>query len=166
MFIPVIYDNKRMKRFLINIILFIDNKLFKSIKVPTIEPDQKTIYSLKYLKEINKELENKNIPTWITGSWAIAILSNSYFKNINDIDLVTTDKGIKPLCEILELLGYKKGVSKWPNMYMYTKDGVDVEFFSKDNKNHIYYGKRFCEAKVNFENTTFNTLSVNTIKEE
>ncbi len=147
-----------LKSLILNILLLIDKHIVKFIKVEEVTPNEKTQKSLIYLSELSAKALENDVLFWITGSWAITMLSGKYFKQINDIDLTTKNSELSKLSEILIQLGYSKGESKWPDMHFFEKDGIDIEFFSVEDKNHIFSEVPLTDCVVTFNNQTYRIL--------
>lgn len=155
-----------MKKILVQFLLFVDNHIVHFIENKEIVPNEKTRKSLNFLNYLVNEANKREIRFWIIGSWAITMLSGKYFKQITDIDLTTKDSELDKLSNLLLDLGYKKGQSKWPNMHFFEKDNVEVEFFSVEDKKHLFSGVPLEDRKVNFINHLYRVLSPNTLYEK
>lgn len=157
-----------MKKLLLNLLLLIDKYIVGFIKIPNnMEPNEATLKCLKALKEITQVAGERKVKFWVTGSWAITFHLGKYFRDCKDIDLTTKDSEIVKLALLLEELGYKKGNSIWPDMHFYTKDGVDIEYFSADDIHHIFSGVKLDEScKAKYDDTTFPVLDTRTLLEK
>ncbi len=152
-----------MKEFVLNLLLAIDRNLIEYIKIPTNGNLKSNKKSLEELSKIVKQCKKENIFIGILGSWALTMYLNQEFKNIDDIDLLTNDVSSQPLKKILLELGYREGISNWPNMVCFEKNGIGLDIYSVDNKKHIYYGLILKTAKIEYQGVEYPVVNKETL---
>ncbi len=155
-----------MKQLLVIFLLFIDRHIIHFIEDKEIAPDENTNKSLNFLTQLVTEADKRGVKFWITGSWGLTILAGRYFKQLNDIDLTTKNSEVSKLSTLLLELGYRKGQPKWPDMHFFKKDNIEVEFFSVEDKNHLFSSVHLADKKVNFMNYSYRVLSTDTLYEK
>lgn len=155
-----------MKRLLVKILIFTDRHILSFIKIKEVLPNEKTTKSLNYLNQIVDEANSRGTQFWITGSWAITVLSGKYFKQIDDIDLTTINSELTKLAELLLHLKYKQGISKLPDIYFFEKDGIEVEYFSAEHNKRLFPNFKLEDRVVDFEEHSYRILSPKTLYEK
>jgi len=146
-----------MKEFLLNIILAIDCHIIEFIKIP--ENINSNKQSLKELSNIIMRCKENSILVGILGSWALTIHLGKEFRKIDDIDLMTDDASFERLEKLLLTLSYKKVSSKWPNMHCFTKNGVRIDVYSVNDKNHIFYGLPFNTENMGYQGNSYPVIT-------
>jgi len=143
--------------------LFLE-KFIEIIKIPSIKPNNKTLFALKLLKKIYASSEKQEILLWVTGSWAITGRNGNFFKNINDIDFTMRKKeDEKRLSDLLKKLGLKrdKDSPMGANCFFDKKTGVKIDFGSTTYPKTIYYQIPLRKnEKVSINNFSFRVIPI------
>jgi hypothetical protein len=143
-----------MRRYIVNLILALDRLLSgKLIKIPTIEPNERTLAVFDLFKKIYTEAEAKGIKIWAVGSLVVTARAGRFFREINDIDIATrTVEDTEKLENLITRMGLEKSEKKSPLRaikYVQPETGILVDLGPLESpRPHVYTGVSLDETEI------------------